>query len=116
MNTFNTQTERSGKTYKFTGPTKLYITVNRDFDGVIREVFVNAASSGSTVRSLCEALGKLISLTLQHRKELINTLVKKFSGDLSESQWRNTQFPEPAKSIPDAISMVLKLELGEGYD
>lgn len=110
---FNTQSERSGKTYKFIGPTKLYITINRDNDGVIREVFVNAASSGSTIRSLCEALGKSISISLQNRKEFIHNYIKKFGGDLSESSWHNSQFSEPARSIPDAISMVLKHELEE---
>lgn len=110
---FNTQSERTGNTYKFIGPTKLYITINKDLDGVIREVFVNAASSGSTTRSLCEALGKSISISLQHRKEFIHSYIKKFSGDLSESSWHNKHFSEPATSIPDAISKVLNRELGE---
>ena len=108
---YNSEPERSGKTYKFIGPNRLYITINKDSAGVIREVFINCASSGSSVRSLCEALGKLLSIALQHNKELLNRIIKSFENDLSESFWHNKQFSGPAKSIPDAISKVLKLEL-----
>lgn len=107
---FATEPERVGKTYKFIGPSKLYVTVNRDTQNVIREVFINCASSGSTTRSLCEALGKLLSILLQNDKASLSRIIKSFSGDLSESFWHNKELPEPAKSIPDAIASVLKKE------
>jgi hypothetical protein len=114
MQSFNNESERAGKTYRFIGPTKLYITINRDSENVIREVFINAASSGSTTRSLCEALGRAISIALQNRKELVHSFVKKFNGDLSESQWHNREVERSATSIPDAVSLVLKRELELG--
>jgi hypothetical protein len=107
---FNTQAERIGKTYKFVGPSKLYITVNRDAENVIREIFVNCASSGSTLRSLCESLGKLLSIMFQNNPVMVGRVINSFKNDLSESFWHNKSLSEPAKSIPDAISKVLELE------
>ncbi len=42
-----------------------YVTVNRDEDGVAREVFFNVGKAGSDVGSLVEALGRLGSLALR---------------------------------------------------
>jgi len=104
---FDANSERTGKTYRFIGPTKLYITINKDLAGNIREVFLNAASSGSTIRSLCEALGKAVSIALQNEKRLLPRIIRSFQDDLSESQWHCSELSRPAKSIPDALSLVL---------
>lgn len=44
----------------------VYVTVNRDTDGKPVEVFINAGKSGSDVLVMGEALGRLISLSLQN--------------------------------------------------
>ena len=109
---FSAQPERPGRTYKFTGPTKCYITVNKDADGCPREMFIALAASGSTMRSVCDALAKAISIALQADKTMLPRLIKAFSGDMSESFWHNKEFKEPAKSVADAVGMVLEKEGG----
>lgn len=57
----------SGTTRKF--PTALgtaFITINKDEDGKIRELFVNVGKAGSDVQQLSEAVARLVSTALQH--------------------------------------------------
>lgn len=110
MTKFNRAADREGRTYKFVGPMKLYITVNHDEDRYPREIFVSLSSSGSTLRSVCDALAKAVSIALQDDKTLLPRLIKAFSGDLSEAFWHNREFKEPAKSVADAVGMVLAKE------
>lgn len=43
----------------------LYLTLNRDDAGNVREVFVNVGKAGSDVMAMGEAIGRLVSLALQ---------------------------------------------------
>jgi len=110
MTKFSPQADRQGRTYRFVGPMKLYITVNHDEDGHPREMFISLSSSGSTLRSVCDALAKAVSIALQSDKTILPRLVKAFSGDLSESFWHNKEFKGSAKSVADAVGMVLERE------
>lgn len=108
---FNSEADREGRTYKWVGPSKLYITVNHDEAGYPREVFISLSSSGSTMRGTVDALAKSVSIALQSDKNILPRLVKAFSGDISETFWHNREFKEPAKSIADALGMVLAREI-----
>jgi ribonucleoside-diphosphate reductase alpha chain len=87
-----------------TGDGKLYTTVNYDEYG-IREVVTNIGRSGGTLFSLSEAIGRLISLALQH-----NVPVDEISRSLIGIRGANPYGfgASQVLSIPDAIGKVLK--------
>lgn len=87
-----------------TGDGKLYTTVNYDEYG-IREVVTNIGRSGGTLFSLSEAIGRLISLALQH-----NVPVDEISRSLIGIRGANPYGfgANQVLSIPDAIGKVLK--------
>jgi ribonucleoside-diphosphate reductase alpha chain len=87
-----------------TGDGKLYTTVNYDEHG-IREVVTNIGRSGGTLFSLSEAIGRLISLALQH-----NVPVEDVSRSLIGIRGANPYGfgMNQVLSIPDAIGKVLK--------
>lgn len=87
-----------------TGDGKLYTTVNYDELG-IREVVTNIGRSGGTLFSLSEAIGRLISLSLQH-----NVPVDEISRSLIGIRGANPYGfgASQVLSIPDAIGKVLK--------
>lgn len=87
-----------------TGDGKLYTTVNYDEHG-IREVVTNIGRSGGTLFSLSEAIGRLISLSLQY-----NIPVDEISRSLIGIRGANPYGfgQNQVLSIPDAIGKVLK--------
>ena len=106
---FKNKDIREGKTIKFKGLQNIYITINKDEDQNIREVFINVCTSGTTLRGLCEALGRVISVAIQHDHRLISKIVKTLEGTISEVCFRNGKYGK-VESIPDAIAKVLKDE------
>jgi len=86
-----------------TGDGRLYLTVNYDAEGV-REVVATIGRSGGTLNSLTEAIGRLISLALQHRMPLLE-LARTLVGIRTSTP---VGFgPNKALSIPDAIGRAL---------
>jgi ribonucleoside-diphosphate reductase alpha chain len=87
-----------------TGDGKLYTTVNYDEFG-IREVVTNIGRSGGTLFSLSEAIGRLISLSLQY-----NVPVEEISRSLIGIRGANSYGfgANQVLSIPDAIGKVLR--------
>ncbi len=95
-----------GKTLKLKLPQGgLYLTANL-VDGVLKEVFVTLGKSGGDEKADAEAIGRLISLYLQHGgdiKSAISTL-KGIKGKYVS--WdEGTQL----QSIPDAVAKALEL-------
>jgi ribonucleoside-diphosphate reductase alpha chain len=95
-----------GRTLKLRLPQGgLYVTANMD-NGELKEVFVTLGKSGGDEKADAEALGRLISLYLQHggdMKSVISTL-KGIKGKYVS--WdEGTQL----QSIPDAIAKALEL-------
>jgi ribonucleoside-diphosphate reductase alpha chain len=87
-----------------TGDGKLYTTVNYDEHGM-REIFTIVGRSGGTIFSLSEALGRLISLSLQYNidvDEIANKLIG-IRGANPVGFGRNQVL-----SIPDAVGKALK--------
>ncbi len=88
----------SGRTHKIeTNAGKLFLTVN-DCDGIPFEVFARVGKAGDDVMALCEAIGRLVSLSLRYgipAPEVVEQL-KGVGGD-----WPVTP------SVPEAISRAL---------
>lgn len=100
---------RSGTTYKLRGSSPLYITINHDEAGVPLEVFINTTPSGTTVRALCEALGRVISIAIQHDTSLLAKITRTIRGIMSESNWMLGK--QQINSIPDGVAVVMDLEV-----
>ncbi len=82
----------------------LYVTANKNGDDIIRETFVTLGKSGGDEKADAEALGRLISLYLQHGgrvQEVIQTLKGIQGRDVS---WDNGQ---QLLSVPDAVAKAL---------
>jgi ribonucleoside-diphosphate reductase alpha chain len=94
----------SGRTMKVqTKNEAAYVTVNRDSDGVPREVFINIGKSGDDLTAMAEALGRLISLALRKGATLggvANQL--EGIGGMTNLMWQ--------KSIPHAVGQALTEE------
>ena len=95
----------TGTTIKMKIPQgSLYVTANKNGDDIIRETFVTLGKSGGDEKADAEALGRLISLYLQHGgniNEVIQTLKGIQGRDVS---WDNGQ---QLLSVPDAVAKAL---------
>jgi len=73
----------------------LYVTANRNGDDIIRETFVTLGKSGGDEKADAEALGRLVSLFLQHGgdvKEVIHSL-KESKEETSPGTTDSSFFP-----------------------
>ena len=95
----------TGQTVKMKLPQgSLYVTANKNGDDIIRETFVTLGKSGGDEKADAEAIGRLISLYLQHGgniQEVIQTLKGIQGRDVS---WDNGQ---QLLSVPDAVAKAL---------
>lgn len=98
--------ERHGSTFKFSGPAPLYVTANRGDLGHVREVFLNTTKSGSTIHGMCEALGRVISVALQHDYRLVGKIARTLEDISSDGTWQNMNLGR-VYSIPAALAKVL---------
>ena len=98
--------ERHGSTYKFSGPASLYVTANKGEKDHIREVFINTTKSGSTIHGMCESLGRVISVALQHDYRLVGKIARTLEDISSDSVWSNNSMGR-VFSIPAALAKVL---------
>ncbi|MDT7877567.1 MAG: LAGLIDADG family homing endonuclease [Candidatus Caldarchaeales archaeon] len=89
----------------------VYITVSKDAEGKVREVFINIGKSGSTTAALGEALGRALSIGLQYDvppQELIQQLRLIRSGS-----WQRQPDGTVVFSVPDAVGRALAKACGE---
>jgi len=89
----------------------VYITISKDNEGKPREVFINIGKSGSTTAALGEALGRILSISLQYDvppQELIQQLRLIRSGS-----WERQPDGAIVFSIPDAVGRALAKACGE---
>ena len=95
-----------GKTLKLRLPQGgLYLTANL-VDGELREVFVTLGKSGGDEKADAEALGRLISLYLQHGGDIQNVI-----STLKGIKGKYVSWDEGTQllSIPDAIAKALEM-------
>lgn len=96
----------SGKTHRIrTVPGWVYVTVNLGADGRPIEVFCHLGKCGTTDYGWTEAVGRLISVSLQHGVTM-DEIVKQLRG-ISEGQvyWQGGGVK--IQSVPDAVARVL---------
>jgi len=103
---FSDLPERYGSTYKFSGPASLYVTANKGENDHVREVFINTTKSGSTIHGMCESLGRVISVALQHDYRLVGKIARTLEDISSDSVWSNSSLGR-VFSIPAALAKVL---------
>jgi ribonucleoside-diphosphate reductase alpha chain len=100
----------TGQTIKMKLPQgNLYVTANRNESDAIRETFVTLGKSGGDEKANAEAMGRLISLFLQHGgdiRDVIHSLQGIQGRDVS---WDNGQ---QLLSVPDAVAKALSLLSG----
>jgi ribonucleoside-diphosphate reductase alpha chain len=96
-----------GETVKFRLPQgSLYVTVNKDENNQIKEVFINIGKSGGDEKADAEAIGRLISIYLQSGGD-IETVIEQLEGIKgSETFWDQGI---ALHSIPDAVSKALMI-------
>jgi ribonucleoside-diphosphate reductase alpha chain len=89
----------------------VYITVSKDAEGKVREVFINIGKSGSTTAALGEALGRVLSIGLQYDvppQEFIQQLRLIRSGS-----WQRQPDGTVVFSVPDAVGRAIAKACGE---
>ena len=97
----------TGRTLKLKLPQGgLYVTANSDESGAMKEVFVTLGKLGGDEKADAEAIGRLISLYLQHGGD-IQSVVKMLKG----IRGKYTSWDEGVQllSIPDAVSKALEV-------
>jgi len=93
-----------------TGQGSLYVTINTDESEAPIEVFANIGKSGGDTAALAEAIGRLISISLQKGvgvEEVSQTLIG-ITG--SRPVWNEGKL---IKSVPDGIGQILLSEFGK---
>lgn len=97
----------TGRTLKLKLPQgALYVTANSDESGSLKEVFVTLGKLGGDEKADAEALGRLISLYLQHGGDIQN-VVRMLKG----IRGKYTSWDDGIQllSIPDAVSKALEI-------
>ncbi|MBN2028806.1 vitamin B12-dependent ribonucleotide reductase [bacterium] len=92
-----------------TGQGSLYVTINTDENNAPVEVFANIGKSGGDTAALAEAIGRLISISLQKgvKVEEISQTLMGITG--SKPVWNEGNL---VKSVPDGIGQILLHEFG----
>ncbi|MGC8766437.1 MAG: adenosylcobalamin-dependent ribonucleoside-diphosphate reductase [Brevinematia bacterium] len=102
-----------GETLKFRLPQgALYVTVNKDQDDSIKEVFINIGKSGGNEKADAEAIGRLISIYLQKGGN-IEDVIKQLEGIKGEEVFWDGGIA--LYSIPDAVAKALSLVYKSEY-
>ncbi len=97
---------------------KVNVTLNSDTDGLL-EIFVNVGKAGSDVAALAEALGRLMSLTLQLDSSLSqNDRAREIARQLrSIGGSSSIGFgPGRVRSLPDAVARAIEAHFNLGMD
>ncbi len=99
----------NGTTIKMpTSQGNMYLTVNKNQEGAIKEVFIDMGRSGEMEKSFTEALGRIISIYLQIGGD-INRVIRTLKGIKGGSSlWFNGI---QIFSVPDGIAKAIELTL-----
>lgn len=104
----NTPGSTHSITHKFRGSAggSMYIVVSVDEFCVPNGIFIQVASSGSTVHNLANAMARVISIAIQNDKATALQIVQTLEDVKSEVVWISDELGK-ADSIPEAVSLVL---------
>jgi len=102
----------SGETHTVeTGNGKMYVTINSANRKPV-EVFIEVGKAGQTMKVMSEALGRIVSIALQHRVP-VDEVIKTLKGlDSSSPVWYRFEDddhkPVQIFSIPDGLAQLLE--------
>jgi ribonucleoside-diphosphate reductase alpha chain len=103
---------RSGETYTVKGPLTAYLTLNRDDEERVREIFIQAGNVGTTLNSMFAAVGMILSVGLRTHPSLvhkfIHTLSKIQAGEFFSCDPGQGEEVIRGNSLPDLLSKILK--------
>jgi len=97
---------REGYVYEVYGTVKAYITTSFDEEGNLREVFVNVGKAGTTLNSMFQAVGRIISVGLRHDASLAEKFIKTLKGIEMGEFYKCGELR--AKGLPDMIAKVME--------
>jgi len=97
---------REGYVYEVKGTVKAYITTSFDEGGNLREVFVNVGKAGTTLNSMFQAIGRIISVGLRHDASLAEKFIKTLKGIEMGEFYGCGELR--AKGLPDMIAKVME--------
>jgi ribonucleoside-diphosphate reductase alpha chain len=97
---------REGYIYEVKGTVKAYVTTGFDDEGNLREVFVNVGKAGTTLNSMFQAVGRIISVGLRHDASLASKFIKTLKGIEMGEFYRCGDLR--AKGLPDMIAKVME--------
>jgi ribonucleoside-diphosphate reductase alpha chain len=108
----------SGYTRQVRAPEgKVNVTLNSDRDGLL-EIFVNVGKAGSDIAALAEALGRLMSLTLQLDSSLSqDDRAREVARQLRSIGGSNAIGfgPGRVRSLPDAVARAIESHFADGF-
>ncbi len=110
---------RDGYVYEVKGTVKAYVTTSFDREGNLREVFVNVGKAGTTLNSMFQAIGRIVSVGLRYDPSLAEKFIKTLKGIEMGEFYRCGELR--AKGLPDMIAKVMEDAIkrrkgGEGCD
>jgi len=99
-----------GETYKIhTGSGTLYVTINNSSNLIPYELFCSIGKGGSDIYAFTEAIGRLISLSLQHGVPVYKITKQLIGISGSVSIFHSIGKYRQILSVPDAIGKVLDI-------
>lgn len=99
---------RTAKVYEIKGPVNAYVTISKTEKG-IREVFVNIGKAGTTINSLLQAFGRIISVSLRRFPELAERYAETLMG-IESGEFYNCDSIH-GNSLPDILAKIIASEL-----
>jgi ribonucleoside-diphosphate reductase alpha chain len=97
---------REGYVYEVEGTVKAYVTTSFDEEDNLREVFVNVGKAGTTLNSMFQAVGRIISVGLRHDARLAEKFIKTLKGIEMGEFYKCGELR--AKGLPDMIAKVME--------
>lgn len=101
----------NGRTYQqSTDWGTFFVTVNELDNGDPYEVFITIGKSGSDVQAFCEAIGRLVSLSLRYGNGNRRQILEKVVEQLKDIGGGHTSGFGPNKifSVPDAVAKIIR--------
>ncbi len=97
---------RPAKVYEVHGPVSAYVTTSFDEENRLREVFVNVGKAGTTLNSMFQAVGRLISVALRRYPDLVDRFIETMEGIESGEFYTCNEYR--AHSLPDMLAKIMR--------
>jgi ribonucleoside-diphosphate reductase alpha chain len=92
--------------YEVRGTVNAYITTTFDEEKKLREVFINVGKAGTTLNSMFQAVGRIISVGLRRHPDLAERFIQTLKGIESGEFYSCNDLH--SKSLPDMIAKIME--------